>query len=368
MGERRFSRDTFSGFRERVDSAGGDTSYAGRQHIHETKKLHPLVDPAGYSLVRKALPRYVELSDGRLQLAAGVPMLVETLLDTTGSMGGNVTLAFNALPTLYGLLTEGAHAVLGRYDPQILNAIFGDTQDRFILARTQAEMDEKIPEQLTLMVPEGAGGDEPEDPEYGLFGAAFLTDAAINDYGLKSYHFTVTDATSHGRIDKSELVRVFGDTVFETVKENGHDLDEKSLPFTDDIVAVLKKQAHAFMILVGNRAHRYWLPMYGNEHVVVIDSTEHLPYVEAAIIGLVEGVLDLQSLPGFLEGAGCRSMAARAIQRAVAGIPIGAQIRFENFSKIPTKGTVFAKKRDLWPVADAAPQGAEVSESENEWL
>lgn len=90
--------------------------------------------------------------------------------------------------------------------------------------------------------------------------------------------------------------------------------------------------------------------------MVVIDSTRHLPYVEAAIIGLVEGVLELSTLATYLETAGCSPSVAREIQRAVAGVPIGAQALLPNFNKIPGKGSLFTKKRDLWPVAEAAPE------------
>lgn len=353
MGYRNFSRDAFSGTRAKVDDAGGDTSFAGRQHIKKTKKLHPLVDPAGYDLIRKSWPRYIEQGE-QFVLAAGTPMLVENLLDTTGSMGENVKLAFDALPNQYDLLANGQQPVLGRYDPQILNAIFGDIQDNFVLARSQAEMDVKIAEQLTLMVPEGDGGDSPEDPEYGLFGAAYLTDAFVNQYGLKSYHFLTTDAPSHGRIDKVNLVRVFGEKVFERVADNGHELKKTDLPYTGEIVAELKKRTHAFAIIVGGHSVGYWRKYYGEEHVVEISTTEYLPYVEAAIIGLTEGVLDLQSLPKYLTDAGCNDSIAREIQRSVAGIPLGAQTLLPNFSKIPVKGTVFAQKRDLWPIADSA--------------
>lgn len=372
MLKRTFTSEAFSGTRAKVDEAGGDTSFAGRQHIKETKKLHPLVDPEGYDLIRKSWPRYVE-QDGVFVLANGVPMLVENEWDTTGSMGENVRLAFESLPKQYDLLANGAQPVLGRYDPQILNAIFGDITDHFILARTQAEMDVKIAEQLTLMVPECEGGDSPEDPEYGLFGAAYLTDAFINAYGLKSYHFMTTDAPSHGRIDSENLVRVFGEKVFDRVGDNGHEFekDEKTgkiiLPDTAELVTELKKRAHAFAIIVGGHSVAYWREYYGEEFVVEINTTEYLAYVEAAIIGLTEGVLDLQSLPKYLRGVGCSAPVAREIQRAVANIPLAAQTKFPNFSKIPAKGTVFAQKRELWPIVGAAPAKAKAKKEET-WL
>lgn len=356
MGDRNLNRDAYAGTRAKVDAAGGDTSYAGREEIRKTGKLHPLVDPAGYGLIRKSWPRYVELPGGRFHNVVGIPMLLETLLDITGSMGENIKLAFMALPQMYALLTEGTHPVLGRYDPQIINASFGDVVDTFIHARSQAEMDEKIAEQLVLHVPEGGGGgNNGEDPEYGLFGAAFLTEAFITRYGLKSYHITVTDEPSHGHIDHANLVRVFGETVFEKTKENGYEFDPNDLPGTGEIVRELMKHSHAFMVCVGGHFAQYWSRSYGAERVVVIDSTRHLSYVQAVLIGLTEGVFDLQSVPDYLVGVGCSKPLARDIQRAVAGIPIGAQCALPNFDKIPGKGGMFANKRDLWPVADSAP-------------
>ncbi len=367
MGYRNFSRESFAGTKAKVDAAAGDTSYAGRQEIKKTGKLHPLVDPAGYGLIRRSLPRYVELPDGRFHNVAGIPMPVETLFDTTGSMGGNVELAFRSLPTLYDLLASGKMPVLGRYDPQLANAIFGDVVDDFILSRSQFEMDEKTAEQLTLMVPERSGGDSEEDPEYGLFGAAFLTDAFIVRYGFKSYHSMVTDATSHGHIDKKNLVRVFGDTVFDQVKENGYTIDPKNLPDTVDIVRELKKRTHAFMISVGRGCANYWSRYYDAERVVVVDSTAHLAYVQAALIGLTEDVYDLQSLPDQLVQSGCDRHVARDIQRAVAGIPIGEQKQAKHWKELPGKGGVYAQKQDLWPVADGA-EATTAHAAEDKWL
>lgn len=364
-----FSRDAYRVIEDEVKSKGGDTSHAGRQRIRDTGKLHPLVDPAGYDLIRRSLPRYDNLEDGSWKLAANMPMLVETLGDTTGSMKKNIKLMFDSLPKLYELLTEGKYAVLGRYDPQVMNAIFGDVEDNFVLARTQAEMDEKIAEQLTLMVPEGEGGDGAEDPEYGLFAAAYLTDAFINRYGLKYYHFMVTDADSHGYIDKKNLVRVFGEEVFEKVKENRQlTLNPAELPRTGEIIKALQKQAHAFMILVGSENYSYWQKYYGPHHVVQIETTQYLPYVQATLVGLTEGVFGLSDVPEYLESVGLNQTEAKKIQRAVANIPIGAQTQFENFAKLPVKRSVFANKHDLWPMVDADVKEKGTDSEKETWL
>jgi hypothetical protein len=288
-------------------------------------------------------------------------MCLETLFDTTGSMGRNVQDAFDALPELYSLLADGQQAVLGRYDTQIITAIFGDVQDKYVLQRSQAEMDKKIADQMTLMVPEGDGGDGPEDPEAGLFGAAYLTHNTLNAYGLKRYHFCVTDASTHGSVSLSTLERVFGKEVMAKVAENDlNRLLENRFPQiakgtsfkTRAIVADLLREAHAFLIEIGTRSCRsFWQPVYGSERIVSIPSTQFLPHAQAAIVGLTEGVIGLRDVGKFLQTQGGLSASnASMIADAVSGIPVGAQAKLPNFSKIPLAGAIFEKRQHLWPV------------------
>jgi len=367
-----FSRDAHDSVRQKVDAAGGDTSYAGKEKLHSTGKLDPLVDPAGHGLIRRSITRFVEKKGGELLLGNGIAMLIETLGDTTGSMGTNVKLMFNSLPKLYDLLTEGEHAVLGRYDPQILNAIFGDAIDSIpFLQRSQAEMAEKISQQLTLMIPtNGGGANHGEDPQFGLFAAAYLTKAAINDYGLKYYHFLVTDEPCHEFLDKLSLEHVFGTEVFEKVKENTEiTFSAKKLPGMKDIISKLKSQAHAFAIVLPHpedNTLEYWTNLYGTEHVVQVDSTENLPYIQAVLIGLTEGVLGFDDVPEYLENHGLNKTEAKKIQRAVANIPFSAQTHFENFAKMPQKGSIFANKTDLWPVQQST--SSKEADTSKTWL
>ncbi len=368
-----FSRDTYDDIHQKVKNAG-DTSYAGKEKLNATGKLDPLVDPGGYGLIRRSITRFVDQKDGTLLLGNGVAMLIETLGDTTGSMGTNVRLMFESLPKLYGLLTEGTHAVLDRYDPQILNAIFGDRQDSVpFLQRSQAEMAEKIAEQLTLMIPtEGGGANHGEDPQFGLFAAAYLTKAAINNYGLKYYHMMVTDEPCHEFLDKQSLELVFGAEVFEKVKENTEIVfSARKLPEMRDIVSKLKSQAHAFVILLPSTYEDnvdYWTKLYGTEHVVHIETTAYLPYVQATLIGLTEGVFGLSDVPQYLKSNGLNQTEAKKIQRAVANIPIGTQTQFENFAKIPQKGSIFANKHDLWPIDGSTASNGKAKSKKPTWL
>jgi len=354
MGDRTFNVRAFTSVKESVKSEGGSTTHRGEQRHKEGKGLDPLVDPKGYGAIRRSISR-VEKKDEGFVLLVGPAILKETRFDTTGSMGDNVQLAFDVLPKSYHLLKEVEGAPLARYDLQIINSIFGDVCDDYVLCRSQAEMEEKIAEQLRLMVPEGAGGDADEDPQYGLFGAAYLTAADIaNRWELKSYDFTVTDARGRSRLDPSTLIRVFGNDVFDHVKENGYQIKKDDLPTTKEVVRDLLKISHAFLIQIEDddpAVNRFWTDIYGKDRVIVIPNVSYLPEVEAVIIGLTEGTLDLQSVESFLiDQAEISKSEAAFIKKAVANIPLGAQAILPNFDKLPKKGDVFAKKDDSWPI------------------
>ena len=339
--------------------AAGSATHAGEERQRNGLGLDPLVDPAEHGVIRRSLS-WLEPEGDYFTLLRGVAILEETRLDTTGSMHKNVEIAMRVLPTTYKLLSTGPNAVLRRYDTQMITSIFGDERDRYILCRSQAEMDDRIAEQMTLMVPEGGGwGNGKEDPQYGLFGGAYLTQNSINDYGLKGYDFTISDEPVPDYIDEDNLIRVFGSKVFEKVAENGHSINRKEIPRTKQVVTDLLKRAHAFFLYVetGHRCFDVWERLFGKERVIKIPDVEYLPHIKATIIGLTEGVLDLQTAEEFLAGiptVGNHTLGkgmAREIIKSVTHIPIGAQSALPNFGKIPLKGDKFAKKGDIWPMS-----------------
>ncbi len=386
--------DTFSttSFRRIHDSAtrGGTTSAtrAAEERINQGLGLDPLVDPKGLAHlgpVRMSLPRFEKQGDYWL-LTKGLPMAEETLLDTTSSMGNNVDMAFAALPNAYEMLTSGEQPILGRYDPQIATAIFNDVQDNMyrgnipVLARSQFEMADKIAQQMTLLVPgRGGCGNGKEDPQFGLFGAAYLTAASINKWGLKYYHFTISDEPIVDYIDLQWLKTIFGDDVLDRVKENGYDFAAAELPDTAQAVSDLQMRAHAFFLQVpGYGAERrvtdQWTELYGDDHTIMLPgSTEHVHYLKAVIIGLTEGVLDLNSADTFLRDHGLDRRTADSIVRAVAHIPLAAQTQAPNFDKIPKAGDLFQEKTDLWPIdSNEVPEQSQsqpdATDDELNWL
>lgn len=359
MGRDTFSRMAYAASYETHVPKTGPVTKAAEQRAHATGKLNPLVDPAGYGVIRRSLVRFEQQENGLYMVTVGTPMPVETRVDTTGSMGNNVDIAIRVLPDAYELCSD----VLPGYDLHMATGIFGDVSDNFVLCRPQFEMlAEKIVEQLTLMVPERAGGDAPEDPHYGLFGAAYLTAAYINRIGLKSYDFTVSDAPARMRLDERTLICVFGEEVFDKVAENGFQLDRNNLPMTDEVVQDLLKRAHAFFLQVGNHsdATRFWTEVFGPERVVILPRTEILPHVQAVIIGLTEGTLTLNEVTSFLTEHNVSEREADQILRSVANIPLGAQSVLPNYDRRLNVGDLFKEKTDLWPidpdeVSDSAP-------------
>lgn len=345
-----------------VQSKGGSVTAKAEERRQQGLGLHELVDPQGFGKIRISVGPRVKQKKGKLfKLTRGVGLLFEFLLDTTGSNRDRVAEAFIALPKTYKLLTKGNLPVAGRYDAQIINASFGDRRDQYILSRTQAEMDERIAEQMRYMNVEGQGwGDGAEDPQYGLFAAAYLTKTDVSRYGLKHYHFTATD--DHGReLDLNNLVRVFGDDVFEKVAENGYDkITEKKLPKLKQVVADLQKNAHAFMFhILGNqrntdydkRVAEYWAEVYGAERVITITTAEYLAELQALVVGLTEGVITLETAEQYLvDEAELTKAQAKALVKQVAHIPLRAQADLPNFNKIPKAGDLFETKEDVWPV------------------
>ncbi len=353
---RRFTvgRNTFSigdyqsATRAFVPRSGPATRLA-EERANNTGKLDPLVDPAEYGVIRLSLPRVEKLPNGFFQLTVGTPMAVETRVDTTGSMGGNVDVVLRVLPDAFGLCGH----VLPGYDVQMALGIFGDCWDRFVLCRPQFEMEaHKLVQQLSLMAPQrGGGGNGGEDPHYGIFGAAYLTRSYANSIGLKRYDFTLSDEPARDDFSESQLRRIFGEQVFEKARENGFDINSTNLPSTSEVVTDLLTRAHAFFLEVETgdpRTHSFWTRVLGHERVVVLPRTELLPQVKAVIIGLTEGTLELGSVADFLQENNVSREDARAITRSVSNIPIGAQSILPNFDRRPQKGDVFREKPDVW--------------------
>ncbi len=364
MGREVFSRSSYSEAKRDfgITRDHGVTARAEQQAM-KTGKLLESVDPAAGGVIRRSLMRFDKNpgGDGWI-VTVGVPMPIESDVDTTGSMGDNVDTSMKNLPNTYELSAE----VLDGYDPQLALGIFGDVSDNFIFQRPQFEMTAKaIVGYLKDMVPERNGGDSPEDPQYGLFAAAYLTDAYINRIGLKGYHFCVSDATAHDRFTMGDLRRVFGDSALDVVNENAKKCYGNNKHFSEskiaslrigDVVADLLKLSHAFFVQVEETPYvnAFWKEIYGDDRVIVIDSTDYLPQTQAAIVGLTEGTLTLSETADWLVQHRVERFEALRLADQLARIPLGAQalLRDKLERPLPKAGDIFQQKTDLWPISD----------------
>lgn len=362
MGERVFSRDLYVSAVKKAGLAdGAHVTKRAEQQALNTGKLEPLVDPSAFGVIRLSLPRVEDVGNGQWKMLVGTPMPIETRVDTTGSMGGNVDIAMRVLPNAFDALTE----VLEGYDIHVATGIFGDMRDRFPLCRPQFEMQaDKIVNQLSLMVPERQGHDTPEDPDIGIFGGAYLCRHYINNIGLKGYDFTVTDAPGRGIVGERELIRVFGDDVFSKIEKNGFKANKSGSYDLKDIWSDLLKRAHAFVVLIKPAVStlRFWYDHVGNDRVVSLDKTENLPYLQAAIIGLTEGTLLVTGVKEFLRGFNLNCLEIDSIANSVVGIPIAAQKILLNYGKKPMKGDIFDGKPDVWENKHIWPVASEKTE------
>lgn len=372
MGREVFSRTSFSETKRSfgITRETRVTEKAERQ-AQRTGKLLATVDPA-HDVIRRSMMRFDERPGGGWIVTVGTPMPLESEVDTTGSMGNNVDISMRNLPDTYEMAAE----MLPGYDLQVALGIFGDESDKFIFQRPQFEMTaQAIVNYLKDMVPERGGGDWSEDPQYGLFAAAYLTDAYINRIGLKGYHFCISDANAHDCFTMDNMRRVFGAEVLEHVNSNVQKCYGANKHFTEsrinslrigDVVEDLLTLSHAFFLQVDDDsdAYGFWKEIYGRERVIQIPSTEYLPQVQAAIVGLTEGTLSLSNTAGWLvQHKVSQSMADELVDQ-LARIPLGAQatLRDKLEHTLPKTGDIYQSKTDLWPssgdqIATAASGG-----------
>ncbi|MDP3899931.1 MAG: hypothetical protein Q8Q23_02510 [bacterium] len=320
----------------------GSATYKGEQRAKQGKGLDSLVDPKTHDGYRESNNLLVPKGN-KFLLKENIAMPVMTGLDTTGSMGDNVNIAFSVLPDLLKLLVLDERAVLrNRYHTQICTSVIQDIADNFPFQISEFEPDNEVEKQMQLLVPESQGGDNTEDYQISLYAAAFRVKTSIVKYSLKGYYFIVGDEIGREQLTVSDARKIFGDV----------DMPQSDIPVRTLGKTVLSKW-HAFFLQVGGSGYitDYWAKIFGKERTVLLPHTEDLAQVQAVIIGLTEGIFDLQNAADFLcEVASTKKEKARQIVRAVSNIPLRAQADLPNFKKLPRAGSLFASREDVWPI------------------
>ncbi len=214
--------------------------------------------------------------------------------------------------------------------------------------------------------------------KYGLGRMKGYADAYINRIGLKRYHFCVSDAPSHDRFDISTLERVFGERVLDYVRENiqAHGSTRSFTVATiydleiAEVVADLSEHAFCFFLQIENDddVTGFWSRIYGRARVIKIPDTECSPQVQAAIVGLTEGVISIAQVKDWLIRHGINASLAQNLSDQLSQINLGAQaiLRAQMPHPLPKAGDIYKTKAELWPMS--AEEISEDSKPSVEWL
>ena len=331
-----------------VQSQGGRATLEAEQRVKQGKGLDTLVDPKARGVIRVAGNLLVPVGDV-FELPYGIAMPVKTDTDTTASMGQNVDIAFAVQPKVQNLLIQGRRAVLKRYHAQLATGSIGDRTNRYPYQATQFEPDNEVERQMGLLVPERNGGrDTTEDYQLSLFATAYLTKTTIVEYGLRGYYSAIGDERGRDTFDAGDLKRVFGPDVLKLAFGS----DDKSLPSVKDTAKQVLKNWHGFFLQVYDTDYtkKWWGTVFGKERIIELPRTEDLAEIQAVVIGLSEGTLDLQSASDFLRENEVSAADAKRIVEACTGIPLREQCKAKDFDAIPLAGAKFASRDDIWPI------------------
>jgi hypothetical protein len=345
-----FSQEAYASQARDVKTRGrGIATFEGEERVRQGKGLDSLVDASQRGVIREANNLLLPKGD-QFVLEFGIAMPVKTDFDTTASMGKNVDIAFDVQPRVQKLLNDPKKGVLRRYHTQMATGSIGDTVNRFPYQVSQFEPDNEVARQMGLLVPERNGGSTTtEEYQLSLFSTAYLTRSSVTKYGLRGYYFPTGDERGWDVLKEELATRVFGPTVFEKAFGKGN--RPQSLPKAQDMGKKVLENWHGFFLQVYSTAYttKWWSDVLGRERVIILPRTQDLAEVQAVVIGLTEGVLDLQSAIDLLKESNVQESDAKRIVEACSNIPIGLQKTFANFEKIPMAGAIFASRDDIWP-------------------
>jgi len=343
-----WSSDSYDSRRREVVSSGRTVTYEAEKRSQLGLRLDPSVDPKTHGATRESVDVLIKQPDGLYLLTHGIALPVKEDDDLTGSMGHNIDESFKLLPRTQKLLV-GPGGILSRYDVHFATGGIQDVSDRNPYMTSEFERDNLIEGQMGKMVPERQGGDATEDYQLAIFFMGERIKSTIWRYGLKGYYFMVGDEIGRDFLDPNLVKRVFGLNVQETSTEN--------------LVKKVLEKWHVFYLQVDSIpwTTKWWGNLLGEDRVIKLPTIAMKSEVQACIIGLTEGVLELQNLDEYLiTKAKVSSQVAKTIVNTVSGIQTRAQADLPNFNQIPLAGTQVVNTEDLYP--DTASADKKISQ------
>jgi hypothetical protein len=294
MGHGRWSSDTYDAA-ARYRRARGESAFAYSDS--GARKVHPRLDP-----YRVAVRESRDSNEHPRSTAIAV------LFDVTGSMGHVPRVLQTKLPGLLNLIRDKGYAT----DPQILFGAIGDaTCDKVPLQVGQFESDNRMDEDLGLMVLEGGGGGQrTESYELAMYFMSRHTSIDCwEKRGRKGYLFIIGDEMPYKSVKPREVEGIIGDRA-------------ELIPVTQ-MVAELQQTWDVYYLMPEGSSYAgdqqilsTWRKLLG-QNVIELEDLDAVCEVIGLTVGLGEGAIDLDAgLTDLVEvGSGAREVVARALDR-----------------------------------------------------
>ncbi|OGZ96692.1 MAG: hypothetical protein A3I44_00255 [Candidatus Sungbacteria bacterium RIFCSPLOWO2_02_FULL_51_17] len=273
-------------------------------------------------------------------------------LDVTGSMRMVVVAIRDALGNLMDMLTTEKYIL----DPQLLFYAVGDaTCDNVPFQVSQFESDNRINDQLSLVVLEGGGGgQDTESYELGYFTAARHTSIdCLEKRRRKGYLVSIGDERAYDKVSRRQVRALFNE-----------DLQE-SISF-EQSVAEAKEKYHLFHIIPKGSANYdrpalrdFWTrALGGSQFVFMLEDPKYTAETIGVAIGMNEGRITLEEgLAKVQKSAGQK--AVRVVEKALA--------EFAEYAATLPRDTRAASTRKDAKAPDATDKKDQKKDKKSDW-
>ncbi len=324
MGHESWSTDAYEE-QARARKAAGKSAFDYDATIRaipsRLRRAHPTLDPLG-----------VRMRESRDSDEHPESLAIAVFFDVTGSMGRIPMTLQEKLPELNGLLVRK-----GLVDhPQIMFGGIGDIRggvvgmgdpyfmrgDRVPLQVGQFESGNQMDDNLGNLYLEGGGnGQKREGYEMADYFVARHTDIdCFNKRGKKGYMFTIGDEMSWGAVNKHEVKELIGDQI------------ESDIPMVEMIREVRKRYNRIHIYPEGASydddpdVEAHWKGLLG-EDFLKLDNPEAVCELIAGVIGIREGVVDLDGFKTHLRQLGISPSIVKSTSMALARMGVNLPAR-----------------------------------------
>ncbi|MEU8326353.1 hypothetical protein AB0C33_48990 [Nonomuraea sp. NPDC048881] len=271
------------------------------------RRVHPDLDPFGVTRESRDSAEHPD------------SLAIAVLFDVTGSMRAVPRTLQTRLPDLLGLLLRKGYAT----DPQIMFGAIGDaTCDRAPLQVGQFESDNRMDDQLGLILLEGGGGGQKrESYELAMYFMARHTSIDCHEKrGKRGYLFVIGDEMPYQRVSRNHVKDLVGDRLTAPLG-------------VDDVVAELTRKYDVYFILPQGASYAgdpevldSWRRLLG-QNVLELDDLDAVCETIALTVGLGEDAIGLDE--GLEDLAELGSTAGASVSRALARLDRGTVVTAE---------------------------------------